>query len=69
MERQAGQCRERKGFYGRIKTLHHFNERSNFCRTVNSVLLGVLWVGGEENGELCGRSYYEKRLDFQEFSN
>jgi hypothetical protein len=36
---------------------------------VNSVLLGVLWVGGEENGELCGRSYYEKRLEFQEFSN
>lgn len=69
MERQAVQRRERKGFYGRIKKLHHFNERSNFCRIVNLVLLGVFWVGGEENGELCGRSYYEKRLEFQEFSN
>ena len=37
MERQAGQLREWKGFYGIIKTTHYFNERSNFCRIVNSV--------------------------------
>lgn len=38
MERQAGRRRKREGFYGRIKTTHYFNERSNFCRIVNSVL-------------------------------
>ena len=69
MERQAGRRRKREGFYGRIKTTHYFNERSNFCRIVNSVLCGVPRVGGKGNGELCGGSYYAKRLEVQEFSN
>ncbi len=38
MERQAGRRRERKSFYGRIKATQYFNERSIFCRIVNSVL-------------------------------
>lgn len=46
MERQAGECREWISFYGRIKTTIYFNEKSNFCRIVNSVLSGALSLRG-----------------------
>lgn len=36
-----GQRREWNGFYGRINPAIHFNEISNFCRTVNSVFRGL----------------------------